>query len=263
MPTARHRLVSNESWKDASALAAHRDRVYVVHGETLYEVDPSAQSYRKASEEAWSTRFMVSDGNALYTIEGDGGLYRVRAEDASYERINADDWSSTRMVAVLDGKLWVADDRDVFYTVDLASGAWTEPGKASHDGGLAYDAKGISLLTGLDGMLYGWGGEGAEAGTSGISALLWRRSSAGGIHSGDFPDARALVACCGRLYLNHGGHFYEFPIPDPSKGEYLSSWQALAIDHPGRWDTVLASAARQTIYVLDATGGLFAITPDA
>jgi hypothetical protein len=244
-------------------MASVNGMLYLVHGETLYEIDPEGRSYRKASEEAWSTRFMVAEGGFLYTIEGDGGLYRVRVEDASYERINGDDWSSTRLVAVLDGKLWVADTSDVFYEVDLASGAWREPPKDGTEGSLAYDASGLTLLAGLGGMLYGYGGEAQEAGSRGISALLWRDGSAGGIHMGDFPEGRALVACAGRLYLNDGGgNFYAFPIPDKSKGQYTSSWEAVTMEPAaGRWDSVLATSTNRKIYTLDASGGLYEIAP--
>ena len=76
--------------------------------------------------------------------------------------------------------------------MNLASGAWEQPPKVSKDGCLAYDAQGVRLLAGLDGMLYGWGGEAMDAGSHGISALLWRDSSAGGIHVGDFPEGKVL-----------------------------------------------------------------------
>jgi outer membrane protein assembly factor BamB len=246
MAKATWRRVGADSWAGSTAAACIRGEIFVVNGQVLYALNVAAGTYRRASEEAWSTRFMVSDGRSLYTIEEDGGLYRVNPADAASERIGGDDWSSTRALAALDGKLWTADERGIFYSIDPTVGRWEEPKTA-------YPATETRFVAGVEGMIYALRADGE------IMSVLWRDGSAGSLTTQPFPGARGLVASRGRLYVPYDdGHVYAVPLL--AKGQYASAWSAL--DTGTSWDTQLAWASPDRIYTIEADGGIYEITPE-
>ena len=242
MGKAKVRSISDDEWQGAAAMAWHGNRLYVMHGESLCEVDPAARTYKRVGDARWEPRFLASDGKSLYAIEADGGLYRVNARDGNSDRLS-DGWD-VRAVAVVDGKLYAAGD-EVFLAQDLATGK-----QVPLD--LRVPEMGVTVMAGEAGVLY------AHTGDS-IIAVHGRGANGEIIHEGGIPDARTLVSCNGKLYVGTGTVHQEIAIPP--KGKKSKPTQVELEGVGDRWDTVMATSSRDKIYALEASGELFEISP--
>ncbi len=96
----------------------------------LYETNLATGVWKQIGKaEFGKTRYIVGEGESLYTIEN-GGLYRINPANGSWGLVGkADDWSGTRAVALLADQLYSANKSGALYQSSLATGRWVTVGK--------------------------------------------------------------------------------------------------------------------------------------
>ena len=145
------------AWKGTIAGATLNGRIYTVEGNgALYETNPANGRWRQLGKPEFSrTRHIFAAEGSLYTIE-DGGLYRVSPTDGSWALVGkAEDWSGTRAVAVLAGRLFSANRNGALYRSLLSTGGWIAVGKPVFgDTAYLFESGRRLYSIDLDGSLY-------------------------------------------------------------------------------------------------------------
>lgn len=79
------RLVGKDDWRDTSAIGAAGGLLYIVCGNQLYEVDPTTGARRTLGKPEWTNAAaIVTAGDKLFIVSG-GQLHRVNPVDGSHQ----------------------------------------------------------------------------------------------------------------------------------------------------------------------------------
>lgn len=79
------RSVGNDDWQNTSAMGAASEHLYLVCDHQLYEVNPQSGARRSLGQPNWfDTKAILTVGDKLY-IASNGQLYRVDPNDGSHE----------------------------------------------------------------------------------------------------------------------------------------------------------------------------------
>lgn len=144
-------------WKGTIAGSTLNGRIYTVESSgALYETNPATGVWKQIGKaEFANTRHIFSANGSLYTIE-DGGLYRVNPTNGSWGVVGkAEDWSGTRAVAVMAGRLYSINKTGALYMSQLSSGQWSALGKPVFGNTVFMFESGNKLYTiDADGSLY-------------------------------------------------------------------------------------------------------------
>lgn len=144
-------------WRNTIAGTVLNGRLYTVESTgILYETNPSSGVWKQIGKPDFArTRHMFAANGFLYTIE-DGGLYSVNPTNGRWALVGkAEDWSGTRAVAVMAGRLFSINRGGGLYASELTSGAWVELGKPTFGSTIHMFESGYRLYTiDADGSLY-------------------------------------------------------------------------------------------------------------
>jgi len=99
-----------KEWPNVSAAAALADRLYVVDGGRLYEVNPDDGSRQSVGEDRWqNTAAMAAAGNFLYLV-CDSQLYEVDSKTGARRSVGKPDWESTKAILAVGDKLYIVSN---------------------------------------------------------------------------------------------------------------------------------------------------------
>lgn len=196
------------TWPDPHAVAALGSQIYVITGETLCEMSPTSEAWRRIDGDFRAVA-IAGLGGALYLFEG-SALLRIDTESGEPTPLPGT-YADVRSAVELDDRIYVSDGEGV-YAVSSSGDSRRLPGEWDNH----------RLVAGGDGRLYAFERNGQ----------LYRVDPASGdatLIEGTWTDVSAAVSLGNRLYVFAGETLFAV---DPLAG----TWDRLSDE----WETAHA-----------------------
>jgi outer membrane protein assembly factor BamB len=136
-PGDRQRIGTAGDWKNTIAVAVIRNQLFTVERDrSLYATNLANGQWKLVGKSKFpQTRFLMTSGQNLYVVSGNGSLYRVNPSTGAKYRLGANGvWKNVIKGSSFNGQLYSVTAKGGLYRTSLTTGRWTKLGKDEFGG---------------------------------------------------------------------------------------------------------------------------------